>query len=65
VNIQIVRTFVKLREWLATNKELAHKLESLERKLAAHDQAIASVLAAIKTLMRSPKELKKRPIGFG
>jgi phage regulator Rha-like protein len=65
VNIQIVRTFVKLREWLATNKELAHKLQTLERKLASHDQAIASVLEAIKTLMRSPKEPKKRPIGFG
>lgn len=64
VNIEIMRTFVKLREWLSTNKELAGKLERLERKVASHDVAIAGVLNAIRQLMEPPLAPKKRPIGF-
>lgn len=64
VNIEIMRAFVKLREWLSTNKELAKKLDDLERKIASHDQAIAGVLDAIRQLMTPPPEPKRRPIGF-
>ena len=64
VNIEIMRTFVKLREWLSTNQELARKLDELERTIASHDQAIAGVLDAIRQLMNPPPEPKKRPIGF-
>lgn len=63
VNIEIMRAFVRLREWLATNKEMAAKLDELERKLSSHDQAIAGILNAIRELMKPP-ETKKRPIGF-
>ncbi len=63
VNIEIMRAFVKLREMLATNKELAAKLNAMEHKIESHDQAIAGVLNAIRELMRPP-ETKKRPIGF-
>lgn len=60
----MVRAFVRLREMLASNKELAAKLRELERKLATHDQAIAGILEAIRQLMAPPPPEKKRPIGF-
>lgn len=59
-----MRTFVRLREMLAGNKELPAKLVELERKLKGHDQAIAGILDAIRQLMAPPPAPKKRPIGF-
>ncbi|MDR2240736.1 MAG: ORF6N domain-containing protein [Zoogloeaceae bacterium] len=68
VNIEIMRTFVRLRELLSTNKELAERLNQLEqrvsRKLSSHDQAISGILDAIRQLMAPAPEPKKRPIGF-
>jgi hypothetical protein len=64
VNIEVMRAFVRLRELLAGNKELAAKLTELERKLRTHDQAIAGILDAIRQLMAPPPEPRKRPIGF-
>ena len=64
VNIAIMRAFVKLREILGTHKDLAHKLEELERKLGNHDRQIQSIFEAIRQLM-TPPEKPKRPIGFG
>ncbi len=64
VNIEIMRAFVRLREWLASNKELASKLEELERKLQDHDQAIVDILNAIRELMTPPDPAPKRRIGF-
>jgi len=64
VNIEIMRAFVRLREMLTSNKELAKKLEELERKLQTHDQAITGILNAIRELMRPPEPPKKRRIGF-
>ena len=64
VNIEVMRAFVRLREVLAGNKELAAKLGELERKLKGHDQAIAGILDAIRQLMAPPPGPKKRPIGF-
>ena len=63
VNIQIMRTFTKLREMLATHKELAHKLAELERKIERHDDEIKAVFDAIRGLMMQP-EPKKKKIGF-
>ena len=67
VNIEIMRAFVRLRGMIATNKELARKLEELEarieKRLTTHDQAIAGILQAIRQLM-TPPEPNKRPIGF-
>ena len=63
VNIEIMRAFVKLRELLSTNKELAHKLEQLERKIEKHDEEIKGIFSAIRQLM-TPPETKKRKIGF-
>jgi len=64
MSLYVVRTFVRLREMLASNKELARKLNELERKLGAHDQAITGILNAIRELMRPPEPPKKRRIGF-
>lgn len=63
VNIEIMRAFVRLRGLLITNRELAKKLDELERKVSSHDQAIADILSAIRQLM-TPPEPKRRPIGF-
>jgi hypothetical protein len=63
IGIIVVRTFVQLREILSTHKDLAAKLETLERKLGSHDQAIASIIDAIRQLM-TPQAQSKRSIGF-
>jgi hypothetical protein len=63
VNIVIMRAFVKLRDILATHKELVHKLEELERKYETHDKQIKSIFDAIRQLMLPP-EKPKRQIGF-
>lgn len=64
VSLMVVRAFVHLRELVSGHKELAQKLNQLERKVGAHDRAIAELINAIRQLM-SPNEIKKkRPIGF-
>ena len=63
VSLLIVRAFVQLREMLSTHKELAVKLEELERKVGLHDETIASLIEAIRQLMAPPVN-EKRPIGF-
>ena len=60
VNIHIMRAFVKLREMIASNKELAKKLNKLEKK---YDAQFRVVFDAIRQLM-IPPEPKKRKIGF-
>jgi hypothetical protein len=63
VNIEIMRAFVRMRELLTSNKELAQKLIELERKISTHDQAITGILNAIRELMNPPAP-KRRGIGF-
>jgi hypothetical protein len=63
VNIEIMRSFVRIRGLLEEDKSLARKFERLQRKLASHDQAIVGILAAIRQLM-IPPDLKRRGIGF-
>lgn len=60
VNIAIMRAFVSLRQMLASNAELAHKLETLERK---YDRQFRVVFDAIRELMIPPEPQRKR-IGF-
>jgi hypothetical protein len=63
VNIVIMRAFVKLREILATHKDLARKLEDLERKYQAHDIQIRAVFDALHELIETPQAPQWR-IGF-
>ena len=60
VNIEIMRAFVKLRRILASNVELARKLDNLENK---YDAQFKVVFDAIRQLM-APAEPKRRRIGF-
>jgi hypothetical protein len=64
VNIAIMRAFVRLREILATHKDLARKMEAMERKLAEHDDQFTVVFDAIRRLMEPPPAPAKRRIGF-
>src|ERR1017187_5958258 len=63
VNIEIMRSFVRIRRLLEADKSLARKFDRLERQLASHDQAIGGILSAIRQLMNPPNP-KKRAIGF-
>ena len=63
VNIEIMRAFVRLREVLATHKELAIKLDDLERRIKDHDEQIQAIFEAIRQLMTPPQKPGKR-IGF-
>jgi len=63
VNILIMRAFVKLKELLLTHKDLAIKIEALERKYANHDEKIQKIFEAIRQLI-APAEEPKRKIGF-
>ncbi len=60
VNIAIMRAFVKLREMLSAHKDLARKLEQMEKK---YDAQFKIVFDAIRKLMTPPAP-KKRNIGF-
>jgi hypothetical protein len=64
VSVYVVRAFVRLREMIALHKDLAHKLAELERKVSGHDDAITTLVAAIRQLMAPPPEPKRGRIGF-
>ena len=61
VNVEIMRTFVRLRRMLASHAELARKLEALEKK---YDRHFKVVFDAIRQLMEPPPGRKKGRIGF-
>ena len=67
MSVYVVRAFFKLREILASNADLASKLEALEKSVATFDtktrRQFEEVYAAIRALM-SPPAPKSRPIGF-
>ena len=60
VNIEIMRAFVRLRQLLASHKELAQKLEELERHLKVHDEHIQAIFSAIRQLMAAPEKQPKK-----
>ena len=62
-SVRVVRAFVRLREIISANAELAAKFAQLERRLDSHDEAIAQLFAAIRQLL-APAPEKKREIGF-
>jgi hypothetical protein len=59
-NIQIIRTFTKLREMLATNKELREKIEKLERKNEKNDYNFKIIFQAIQSLLKEEKKSKNK-----
>jgi hypothetical protein len=63
VNIAIMRVFVRFREALALHRELARKLNELERRIEGHDESIRALFHAIRELA-TPPESPHREIGF-
>jgi hypothetical protein len=67
MSLYVVRAFVQLRELLASNQELAKRIDQLKtrikKKLLSHDEAITAILSAIHELMNPPVP-KRRAIGF-
>jgi hypothetical protein len=63
VNIAIMRAFVRLREALETNRELARKFAELDERVGKHDKEIGAIIDAIRQLM-TPPEKPRREIGF-
>jgi hypothetical protein len=61
VNIAIMRTFVRLRQILATHKDLAERLTAMEKK---YDRKFKVVFDILRQLMEPPPEPPKDPIGF-
>ncbi len=67
VNVAIMRTFVRLRQLLATHEELAHRLDQLEWRQSEQDGTVHYVFETIQQLIKAPepaKELKRKSIGF-
>ena len=63
VSVFVVRAFVKLRQLVLAHKDLAGKLDQLERKVGSHDEAIKQLVAAIRQLM-APPDPPKKEMGF-
>ena len=61
VNITIMRAFVRMRELIATHKDLLEKITAMENK---YDARFRVVFEAIRKLMQRPREPKHRAIGF-
>ena len=60
----VMRAFVRLREMVAANAELAKKLDELDRRVSKHDDAITSIVRAIRELAMPSESKPKRRIGF-
>ena|SRR3989338_811371 len=61
VNVQIIKTFIKLREYILTHRDLQKKIEHLEQK---YDAQFKNVFQAIKEIEGPIKRRRKRQIGF-
>jgi hypothetical protein len=64
VNIAIMRTFVRVRETIATSVVLTKKLDELEKRVSSHDDSIVSIVRAIRELAAPGEAKPKRRIGF-
>jgi phage regulator Rha-like protein len=63
VSISVIEIFVKMRELLATNKDILLQMQKVEKKLTAHDEDIRLIFEALKQLLHPPHEPRRR-IGF-
>jgi hypothetical protein len=64
VSVLVIRAFIRLRQMLSTHKELARKLVELEDRLEGHDDALRTLVVAIRELAEPLKERKGRRMGF-
>ncbi len=63
-SIQVVRAFVHLRQFLATNEQLARKIEALEKKVGKHDVDLQAILAMLRKVLEPPPPPPRRLFGF-
>ena len=64
LSVYVVRAFVELRGMLTSNRELASKVHTLERKVSVHERNIAELVDSMAELLAVPPPPPKRPIGF-
>jgi hypothetical protein len=64
VNIAIMRAFVRLRQILAADAEIARRLDELESHVGQHDRQFVAVVRAIRNLMEPRYTRKRKQIGF-
>lgn len=64
VNITIMRVFVRLKEFVSNYKDLANKLEKLEKRIDKKDEEVQAIFEAIRELMEPPPVKRKPKIGF-
>lgn len=64
LSVHVVRAFVELRGILSSNRELAVKVNQLERKVSTHERNIAELVDSMAELLAAPAPTPKRPIGF-
>ena len=65
MSVFVVRAFVEMRETFLVNRQLAAKLDELEKRVGGHDEVIADLISAIRPLLEPSIEDKpRREIGF-
>lgn len=64
VSLQVVRAFVRLRQLLANNEDLARRIAQLERKAVAHETGLRALSDAFRRALQEPPTVSKRRIGF-
>lgn len=64
LSVHIVRAFIELRGLVSTHKDLASKVNALERKVSVHERNIAELVDSMTELLATPPAPTKRPIGF-
>lgn len=63
MSVYVVRAFVQLRDLLSSQKVLAEQVAKLERRISHHDNSLAEIIDALRSLMERPSPIK-RGIGF-
>ena len=63
MSVFVVRAFVRLREVLSANRQIAARIEELDQRLETHDSVIQDIIDAIRRLMKPPAKPRRR-IGF-
>ena len=63
MSIFVVRAFLRLRDLVASHRELATKLAALEHKVSDHDHELKKILSALRQLIAPPLR-ERRAIGF-
>jgi hypothetical protein len=64
VNIQIMRLFTQMRQWILEHSDLQHKIQQLEQKVDNHDKNIELVFSYLDELSEAQPEPTRKPIGY-